>query len=324
MTTSNKKLISQTLAKRMMACIKEYEAIKNKSSKNFKYVKDFCKFYQFSHQNFMKIYHRYKQNPCEYSLVPQKRGPKFLSRRTDLDIENRIKDLRVKGLNRYEIRNVLINQGIKLAPSPTTIYNICKRHKLNRLTKQLKTERKSYIMSKIGELVHIDCHQLSKGITIAEPNKTYYLLGVIDDLSRTCWVELLEDKKALTVMFATLKAFNMLRSTYGIEIDAVMTDNGAEFGSGANTKNKEEHPFERLLIEMQMKHKYTKPYRPQTNGKIERFWKTLKEDFTEDSLFKDKEDLLEELLGYIVYYNEHRPHSALNGFTPKQFLQKCN
>ena len=42
-------------------------------------------------------------------------------------------------------------------------------------------------MSKIGELVHIDLHQLSKGITIAEPNQTYYLLGVLDDLSRTYW-----------------------------------------------------------------------------------------------------------------------------------------
>ena len=44
-----------------------------------------------------------------------------------------------------------------------------------------------------------------------------------------------------------------------------------------------------------MKHIYTKPYRPQTNGKIERFWKTLKEDFVEDSFFNDKEDLKNEL-----------------------------
>lgn len=179
-------------------------------------------------------------------------------------------------------------------------------------------------MSKVGELVHIDCHQLPKGITIAEPDKTYYLLGVIDDLSRICWLELLENKKALTVMFAVLKAFNLLKSTYNIEIETVMTDNGAEFGSGKDAKNKDEHPFERLLMEMNMKHKYTKPYRPQTNGKIERFWKTLKEDFEEDSLFNDIEDLKEEILGYIVYYNEHRPHSSLNGLTPKEFLQKCN
>lgn len=324
MTTSNKDLISKTLATRMMACIDEYEAIKRKESKLFKTVKQFCVFNKFSHQNFMRIYHRYKQNPCEYNLLPQKRGPKFQKRRTDLNVEKLIIELRKQGNSRYEIKEILKQKDYLVAPSPTTIYNICRKHGLNKLRKSEKTERRKIIMSKIGELVHIDCHQLSKGITIAEPDKTYYLLGVLDDYSRTCWVVLMEDKKSLTVMFAVLKAFNMLKHRYGIEIESVMTDNGAEFGSGKNTKNKEEHPFERLLIEMEMKHLYTKPYRPQTNGKIERFWKTLKEDFTEDSLFNDKEDLKDELLGFIAYYNEHRPHSSLNGKTPKEICKTCN
>ena len=47
-----------------------------------------------------------------------------------------------------------------------------------------------------------------------------------------------------------------------------------------------------------MKHRYTKLYRPQINGKIERFWETLKEDFIEDALYNDIEDLKEELLGF--------------------------
>ena len=203
MTTSNKDLISRTLAKRMMSCIEEYRAIKNKTSSRFKTVSEFCKYHQFSHQNFMKILHRYEQNPCEYSLVPQKRGPKFKTRRTDISIEEKVIELRKKGVNRYEIRNILLNSGIKVAPSPTTIYNICKRNGLNKLRKQEKEAKRRYLMSKIGELVHIDLHQLPKGITIAEPSVTYYLLGVIDDLSRTCWVEVMPDKKALTVMFAT-------------------------------------------------------------------------------------------------------------------------
>lgn len=324
MTTSNKDLISKTLATRMLACIEEYEAIKRKESRLFKTVKQFCEFNRFSHQNFMKIYHRYKQNPCEYNLLPQKRGPKYQIRRTDLNVEKLIIELRLQGNSRYEIKEILKQKDYLVAPSPTTIYNICRKHGLNRLRKSEKTERRKIIMSKIGELIHIDCHQLSKGITIAEPDKTYYLLGVLDDYSRTCWVELMEDKKSLTVMFAVLKAFNMLKHRYGIEIESVMTDNGAEFGSGKNTKNKEEHPFERLLMEMEMKHIYTKPYRPQTNGKIERFWKTLKEDFTEGSLFNDKEDLKDELLGFIAYYNEHRPHSSLNGKTPKEICETCN
>ena len=322
MEITNKNLISSSYARYVLNWINEYELIKAKKSQNFKYVKDFCKYHNFSHQNFMKIYHRYKANPCEYSLLPQKRGARYQARRTDINTENRVKELRLKGLNRYEIRNTLINNGLKVVPCASTVYNICKRHNLNVLKNEQKLERKRYIMGKAGELVHIDCHQLPKGITIKEPDKTYYLLGVIDDLTRICWLELMEDKKALTVMFAVLKAFNMLKNSYDIEIDRVLTDNGAEFGSGKFAKNKDTHPFERLLKEMQMKHSYTKPYNPQTNGKIERFWKTLKADFEEDSLFNDIDDLKEEILGYIVYYNEHRPHSSLNGLTPKDFREK--
>ena len=86
MSTSNKELISQTLATRMMHCIIEYEKIKNKSSEIFKTVKEFCIYHKFSHQNFKKIYHRYKKNPVASSLVPQKRGSKFRTRRPDLEI----------------------------------------------------------------------------------------------------------------------------------------------------------------------------------------------------------------------------------------------
>jgi transposase InsO family protein len=86
-------------------------------------------------------------------------------------------------------------------------------------------------------------------------------------------------------MFATLKAFNILKRQYGPEVEAVITDSGAEFGSGPATKNRGEHPFERLLMEMAIQHRYSRPYRPQTDGKTERFWKTLEEDFIEDALY---------------------------------------
>ena len=221
---TNKKIISQTLARHMQSCIEEYELIKSKQSIHFKTVKSFCAYHGFSHQNFMKIYHRYKQNPDIQSLVPQKRGPKFKTRRVDLEIEEKIVSLRLVGNNRYEIREILRKEFI-ITPCETTIYNIFKRHGLNKLTKVEKQEKRKIIMQKIGELVHIDCHQLSQGITIAEPKQTYYLLGLIDGYSRLAWVEVLENKKALTVMFATLKAFNMLKHRYNFEIDAVMTDN---------------------------------------------------------------------------------------------------
>jgi transposase InsO family protein len=63
---------------------------------------------------------------------------------------------------------------------------------------------------------------------------------------------------------------------------------------------------------MRMERRYTKPYRPETNGKIERFWKTLNEEFVEGALYENLDDLKNELLGFLVYYNEHRPRSSIN------------
>ena len=238
-------------------------------------------------------------------------------------------EIRNQELNRYEIRDILLKESEEskekiVAPSASTIYNIIRRHGLSKLNKPQKEQKRKIIMSKIGELVHIDCHQLSKGIVINnnDDDKTYYLLGIIDDYSRIAWAEVIDNKKALTVMFATLKAFNILNKQYNIQIDRVMTDNGAEFGGGKNTKNKEDHPFERLLLEMDMKHTYTRPYHPQTNGKIERFWKTLNEDFIEDARYNDIEDLKNELIGFLVYYNEHRPHSGIGNIAPINMINK--
>ena len=60
-----------------------------------------------------------------------------------------------------------------------------------------KEEVRKIIMKRIGELVHIDCHQLSRGITIAEPKKTYYIVGLIDSYSRLAWVEVFGGQKVV-------------------------------------------------------------------------------------------------------------------------------
>jgi len=322
MRTSNKDLISSTLARRMLTCVEEYEKIKRKESTQFTRIKDFCAYFGFSHQNFMKIYHRYKQTPDISSLVPQKRGPRFKTRRTDLFTEQEVISLRNKGLNRYEIVSILKQQNIILSPS--TIYNICKRYKMNKLHTPQKQNKRKIIMERIGQLVHIDCHNLNRGILIDAPKKDMYLLGIIDDYSRLAWVELIENKKGLTVMFATMRALQMLRNRYGIEAESIMSDNGAEFGGGKDKKNKEDNPFERLLIEMGIKHIYTKPYCPQTNGKIERFWRTLNDDVIENTLLDNIDELKQTITEYSIYYNEHRPHQSLNGNCPKNYAIKCN
>ena len=186
----------------------------------------------------------------------------------------------------------------------------------------MKEERKKIIKEKAGEMGHIDCHYLPKGMIENDSNR-YYLVGLIDDASRIAWVDIVKDIKALTVMFSTLGILNMFKSKYDISFDEILSDNGAEFGSGKKIDNIEKHPFERLLFELGIKHRYTRPYRPQTNGKIERFWKTLNDDLLEDYVFASMEEFEKDLAQYLLYYNEYRAHSSLGGKTPKEFRESC-
>ena len=107
-----------------------------------------------------------------------------------------------------------------------------------------------------------------------------------------------------------------------IRFKEVLTDNGPEFGR-KDSKRKTEHPFERMLMELEIKHRFIRPYRPQTNGKAERFWRTIEDDLLRETTFESVEDLKEQLLQYIYYYNHERPHQALNGKTPAEFSEKC-
>ena len=78
-------------------------------------------------------------------------------------------------------------------------------------------------------------------------------------------------------------------------------------------------PSRPLLIELGIKHRYTRPYRPQTNGKVERFWRTLDDDVIDGATFDNLDHFANELFEYLIYYNNFRPHQALGGQTPKSY-----
>lgn len=100
----------------------------------------------------------------------------------------------------------------------------------------------------------------------------------------------------------------------------MLTDNGPEF-CPKQSQTKMDHSFARLMIEMGIKQRHTRPYRPQTNGKIERFWRTLNEDVIEGTYFESEEHFLQELNEYLVYYNHARAHQGINGKTPVQMIE---
>jgi len=294
--------------------IKEYELVKAKQHPNYKLAKDFYTAHDTDRRSFLKYYNRFKQSGKESDLLPGKRGPKYRTRRPIRFIENKVLEQRELGNSKLEIADILKKKLGKFTPSASGIYNILKRYGKNRLTPQMKQNKRKIIKERMGQLGHIDCHHLSKNV-IRGQNKKLYLLCLLDDYSRLAWAEVNEDITALTTMFSTMRCISVFRKQYGIEFEEIIADNGPEFGTG-QSQQKHNHPFERMLIEVGIKRRYTRPYRPQTNGKVERFWRTLQEDLIHETDFDSLEELKDELSQYLYYYNHERPHQGIGGKKP--------
>lgn len=302
--------------------IEEYELVKAKEHPKFRFAKDFYAAHGTCAQTFLKYYNRYRTSGGQdKTLLPGKRGPKYTSRRCGAEIEQMVLKERKKGCNRYEIHSILKPKLKDNTPAPTTIYEIMKRHGMNKLSKPMKEEKTRYVREKAGELAHIDCYHLSKDTIAGDPTR-YYLLAIVDDASRIAWAEVMTDVTALSAMFATLTSLNQISHMFEIKFAEVLTDNGPEFGP-KESQNKKKHPFARLMMEMEIKHRHTRPYRPQTNGKVERFWRTLHEDLIEGTFFENIAHFKEELFAYLLYYNKLRPHQGIGGKTPIQQLDIC-
>lgn len=299
--------------------IGEYEEVKRGAHPRYRYVQDFYRAHDLDRRTFRKYYNRYLQSGDEEDLLPRKRGPRWKTRRIVPEIEEKIIDLRHKGMNRYEIVTVLRGDLGENTPSPSGVYQVFRRHGVNRLRKRMREEKRKIIKHRAGELGHVDTHHLSKDLVVGD-RKRRYLVSLVDSCTRIAWVEMVEDIRSLTVMFAVWRMMSILKVNYDIQFEEILTDNGPEFGT-KESKKKSLHPFERLLVEMGVKHRYTKPYRPQTNGKVERFWRTLNEDLIEGTTFESEEEFKKELEQYIYYYNTERPHQALGGNTPLEYLK---
>lgn len=319
---SNDTTLKKNYIQKYQFLIDEYELVKSKKHPVFRFVKDFYSYHGTCPQTFLKYYGRYRNSDSNPDvLLPGKRGPKYKTRRTPKEIEELVLIERNKGCNKYEINSILLPKLKEQTPSPSCIYKILKRHGKNKLNTKMKEEKQRIIKEKAGELGHIDCHHLSRD-TITNDNNKYYLLCVIDSCTRVAWAEVMTDIKALSTMFASLHCINQINSRFGIKFSEVITDNGPEFGPKSSTK-KENHPFERLLMELGVKHRYTRPYRPQTNGKVERFWRTLNEDLIDGTYFENIGHFKQELFDYLLYYNKLRPHQGIDGKTPEAYAENC-
>ena len=167
--------------------------------------------------------------------------------------------------------------------------------------------------------MHADTYSLAK--TLVAERKKYYLFGILDDCTRLCYIEIIDRNTAVNSAHAFSRAYKWF-NLHGFKPEKVMTDNGVEFTAYTSQKAKDSHFFESSLAMFGVKHSYTRPYRPQTNGKIERFWKIL---YNECILCQrttlTKEQLQAELDGFMYRYNYLRRHGGLDYQTPLDKLK---
>jgi transposase InsO family protein len=297
----------------MLRYIDEYEEVKRKSHLTFKTAQEFYAAKGVCKQNFLKYYRRYLHQGREISaLIPHKTGRKFKEQLTyHPEVIDKLKELRSKGFNRYDIA-LLLKKLAAVEISSSTIYRLMCKLQINHLNPVIKEEKRRIIKMAAGELGHIDIHYVTKGTVQNEPHKKFYILGIIDSYSRVCWLEAIDSIKAVNVAFAANEILLRIKQRYDIEFKEMLSDNGSEFAS----RNNPEHPFEKTLSFYGIKHRYTKPFSPKTNGKIERFWRTLEDELLSGEQFESFADLKHHITGYSVYYNEHRAHQAIDNNTP--------
>jgi transposase InsO family protein len=308
----------QLMTNKWSLVVDHYEKIKQKSNPSFKTVNELCAAFQVSRKDIRKYYEKWaKAGKDPEALLPQKRGPKpgqlkILSKEEERII---VKIHRRLNANEFEIYH-LIEGRFNVHPSVSTIYRTIKAYPLNdKRKKAIKRYEKRYP----GELLHADTYSLAK--TMVENRKQHYLLGLIDDCTRLCHVELIDRNTSAEVSVATSKALKWF-SVHGILPEVIMTDNGSEFTAYTSSKAKDIHFFETTLNMFNIKHIYTRPYRPQTNGKIERFWRIL---YNECILCQNKtltkDELIAELDGFMYRYNYQRRHTSLKYRTPLDKLR---
>jgi transposase InsO family protein len=137
--------------------------------------------------------------------------------------------------------------------------------------------------------------------------QSVYLIGFIDDFSRfVTGLGLYMTQKADNV----LEVFRRAASEYKAPAE-MLTDNGRQYTSWRGQAQ-----FEKEMHRMEIRHIRSQPHHPQTQGKIERFWKTIKEEFFSRTLFEGFEDMQNRTKLWVQYYNFKRPHQGIGGLCP--------
>lgn len=179
------------------------------------------------------------------------------------------------------------------------------------LEEKKKREARRYNKRYPGELMHFDCKRLKLLKGEDRSLARDYLFVAIDDYSRELYAAILPDKTQMSA--ATFLAQVLEECPYSIE--AAYSDNGREF------KGNCQHVFAALCEANSIRQKFTRPGRPQTNGKAERVIRTLMDMWYDQFIFTGRTDRAQSLGRFVNFYNTVKPHKGIDNQTPYEKLQ---
>ncbi|RKT02941.1 transposase IS481 family protein [Streptomyces sp. 3211.6] len=253
----------------------------------------------------------------EAGMTDRSSRPHTSPRRTPTRIERRI--IKVRLARRWGPARIA--HLLNLVPS--TVHRILTRFGLARLThldRATGAVIRRYERERPGELVHVDVKKLGNipdggghktlGRQAGRKNRSSagysYIHTAVDDHSRLAYSEIHADEKkeTATAFWARAQAYF---AGVGITVERVLTDNGACYRS---------RDWRDALTAAGIAHKRTRPYRPQTNGKVERLNRTLLEEWAYARPYQSEQERRDAFPGWLHTYNHHRGHTALAGKPP--------
>ena len=228
----------------------------------------------------------------------------------------------VERLRRLRMTSTQIAVRLRMALS--TVTAVLARLALHRLSRLAPPEPPNrYERRHPGELLHIDVKKLGR---IGRPGHRVhgdrrvrsrgvgweYVHVCVDDTTRLAYIEVLEDETAATAVGFLRRAVAHFAAR-GVRVQAVLTDNGSPYVSRLHAA---------ACRELGLRHLRTRPYRPRTNGKAERFIRTLLAEWAYAESYRDSAHRRTALAPWLAFYNQRRPHGALGHQPPVNRLRR--
>ncbi|MGW6835721.1 IS481 family transposase [Streptomyces sp. NPDC054949] len=255
----------------------------------------------------------------EAGLHDRSSRPRTKPHRTPADVETRVCDLRrARKLGPARI-------GPVLGLPASTVHRILTRHGMHRLAfmdRPTGTVIRRYERDHPGELIHVDVKKLGRipdggghkvlGRQAGRATRSQmgfdYIHSAVDDHSRLAYSEIHNDEKVATCAGFLTRAAAFFHTQGITRIERVLTDNAWAYRKGLAWKD--------VLAELGASGKLTRAYRPQTNGKVERFNRTLLDKWAYLRPYTSNQERTEALTDFLHTYNHHRGHTALDGNPP--------